>query len=203
MDGGRGINMLYASTLDDLGIPRYKLRSSTAPLHGVIPGMEALPIGQIDLPVTFGDLQNFRIEILTFKVVGLSGTHHAILGMPAYENFMAVPNYTYLKLKIPIPKGIITVGTAYQCAFDCNDECFQFAEALMRSKRLHPRTRISPSRPSERPALLSPPRTSRMRISQTMATHSVSGQRLILNRKVHSSTSSKRTSTCSHVTPPV
>jgi hypothetical protein len=45
MDGGSGINMLYASTLDDMGIPQSQLRSSTAPFHGVIPGMEALPIG--------------------------------------------------------------------------------------------------------------------------------------------------------------
>jgi hypothetical protein len=50
MDRGRGINVLYASTLDDMGIPRSQLRSSTAPFHGVVPGMEALPIGQIDLP---------------------------------------------------------------------------------------------------------------------------------------------------------
>jgi hypothetical protein len=50
---------------------------------------------------------------------------------------MVVPNYTYLKLKIPSPKGIITVGTTYQCAFECDVECFQFAEALIRSERLH------------------------------------------------------------------
>jgi hypothetical protein len=56
MDGGSGINVLYASTLDDMGIPGSKLRPSTATFHGVVPRMEALPIGQIDLPVTFGDL---------------------------------------------------------------------------------------------------------------------------------------------------
>jgi predicted RNase H-like HicB family nuclease len=49
---------------------------------------------------------------------------------------MAVPNYTYLKLKIPDPKGIITVGTTYQRAFECDAECFQFAEALIQSERL-------------------------------------------------------------------
>jgi hypothetical protein len=32
--------------------------------------MEALPIRQIDPPVTFGDVQNFRTETLTFAVVG-------------------------------------------------------------------------------------------------------------------------------------
>jgi hypothetical protein len=86
--------------------------------------MEALPIGQIDLPVTFGDIRNFRTETLTFEVVGFSGTYHAILGRPAYVKFMAVPNYTYVKLKIPSPKGIITVGPTYRRAYECNAECF-------------------------------------------------------------------------------
>jgi hypothetical protein len=124
MDGGSRINVLYASTLDDMGIPRSKLRSSTAPFHGVVPGMEALPIGQINPPVTFEDERNFRTETLIFEVVGFSRTYHAILGRPAYAKFMAVPNYTYLKLKIPYPKGIITVGPTYQRAYKCDAECF-------------------------------------------------------------------------------
>jgi hypothetical protein len=99
--------------------------------------MEAFPIGQIDLPITFEELWNFRTETLTFEVVGFSGTYHAILRRPAYTMFMVVPNYTYLKLKIPGPKGIITVGTTYQRAYKCDAECFQFAEALIRSERLH------------------------------------------------------------------
>jgi hypothetical protein len=136
LDGGSGINVLYASTLDDMGIPRFALRLSTAPFHGVVPGMEALPIGQIDLPVTFGDVRNFRTETLTFEVVGFSGTYHAILGRPTYTKFMAVPNYTYLKLKIPYLKGIIIVGPTYQRAYECDAECFQFAEAIIRSERL-------------------------------------------------------------------
>jgi hypothetical protein len=136
MDRGSMINVLYASMLDDMGVPRSKLRSSTAPFHGVVPGMEALSIRQIDLLVTFGDLQNFHTEILTFEVVGFSGTYHAILGRAAYTKFMAMPNYTYLKLKIPSPKGIITVGTTFEHTFECDTECFQFAEALIRSERL-------------------------------------------------------------------
>jgi hypothetical protein len=98
---------------------------------------EALPIGQIDLPVTFGDMQNFRTETLTFEVVGFSGTYHAILGRPAYAKFMAMPNYMYLKLKTPDPKGIIKVGPTYQRAYECDAECFQFAEAIIQSEGLH------------------------------------------------------------------
>jgi hypothetical protein len=137
MDGGSRINVLYASMLDDMGIPRSMLQLSTASFHGVVPGMEVLPIGQIDVPITFGDLRNFRTETPTFEVVGFSGTDHAILGRPAYTKFMDVPNYTYLKLKIPGPKGIIIVRTTYQRTFECDAECFRFAEALIQSERLH------------------------------------------------------------------
>jgi hypothetical protein len=129
--------VLYASTLDEMGIPRSTPMPSSAPFHGVVPGIEALPLGQIDLPVTFGDMRNFRTETLTFEVVGFSGMYHAILRRPAYAKFMAGPNYTYLKLKIPGPKGIITVGPTYQRTYNCNVECFQFTEATIRSQRLH------------------------------------------------------------------
>jgi hypothetical protein len=122
------------------------------PFHGVIPGIKALPLGQIDLPVTFGDVWNFCIETLTFDMVGFWGTYHAILGRPAYAKFMAVPNYIYLKLKIPRQKGVIVVGPTYQRAYDCDAECFQFAEATIRSERLHvepsSENQDVPSRPS-------------------------------------------------------
>jgi hypothetical protein len=69
-------------------------------------------------------------------VVGFSATYHAILGRSAYAKFMDVPNYTYLKLKIPDLKGIITVGPTYQRAYECDAECFQFTEAIIRFERL-------------------------------------------------------------------
>jgi hypothetical protein len=43
---------------------------------------------------------------------------------------MAVPNYTYLKMKMPRPNGIITVGSSIEHAFDCDVECVEHAEAL-------------------------------------------------------------------------
>ena len=46
---------------------------------------------------------------------------------------MAVPNYTYLKLKVPGPNGIITVSTTSQHAYQCNVECVEQAEALAES----------------------------------------------------------------------
>jgi hypothetical protein len=44
---------------------------------------------------------------------------------------MVVPNYTYLKLKMSGPNGVITVGPTYKHAFECDVECVEYAEALI------------------------------------------------------------------------
>ena len=113
MDGGSGLNIMYAGTLDAMGIDRSHVRPIGAPFHDIVPGKQALPLGQVDLPVTFGGPSNYRMETLTFDVVGFPRTFHAILGCPCYAKFMAVPNYTYLKLKMPGPCGVITIGTSF------------------------------------------------------------------------------------------
>jgi hypothetical protein len=95
-----------------------------------------MPVGQINLSVTFGDPSNYRTKMLTFEVVGFHGTYHAILGRPWYAQFMVVPNYNYLKLKMPGPNEIIPVGTTYRHAFECDIECYEYAEALHESKAL-------------------------------------------------------------------
>jgi hypothetical protein len=130
MDGGSSLNILYAHTLRLLGIGLDQLRPSMTSFHGVAPGKCVQPLGQIDLPVWFCMPDNFRKKTLTFEVVGFRGAYHAILGWPCYTKFMAVPNYTYLKMKMPRPKGVITLGSSIEHAFDCDVECVEHAEAL-------------------------------------------------------------------------
>jgi hypothetical protein len=59
-----------------------------------------------------------------------------VLGRPCYAKFMAVPSYTYLKLKMSGPNGVITVGSMYHQAYECNVECVEYAEALAVSEAL-------------------------------------------------------------------
>ncbi|XP_066373280.1 uncharacterized protein [Miscanthus floridulus] len=113
MDGGSGLNIMYAKTLDVMGIDQMHLCPVRAPFHDIIPGKQATPLRQIDLPITFGDQSNYRTETLTFDVVGFLETFHIILGRPCYAKFMAIPNYTYLKMKMLGPHGIITIGTSF------------------------------------------------------------------------------------------
>jgi hypothetical protein len=95
-----------------------------------------MPLRRIDLPVCFGTPSNFRKEALTFEVVGFRGTYHAVLGRSCYAKFMVVPNYTYLKLKMSGLNGIITVGSTYHHAYECDMECVEHAEALAESEAL-------------------------------------------------------------------
>jgi hypothetical protein len=136
MDGGSSLNIIYAETLELLGVGRSEIRAGAAPFHGIAPGKRILPLRQIDLPVCFGTPSNFRKETHTFEVVGIRGTYHAVLGRPCYAKFMAIPNYTYLKLKMPGPKGVITIGPMYRHAYECNVECVEYAEALAESEAL-------------------------------------------------------------------
>jgi hypothetical protein len=136
MDGGSSLNIIYAETLGLLEIDLSTIRAGAAPFHGIIPRKRVLPFGQLDLPICFGTPSNFRKETLMFEVVRFRGTYHAVLGRPCYAKFMVVPNYTYLKLKMPGPNGVITVGSTYRHAYECDVECVEYAEALAESEAL-------------------------------------------------------------------
>jgi hypothetical protein len=130
MDGGSSLNIIYADTLGLLQIDLSAIRAGATPFHGIIPEKRVQPLGQLDLPVCF------QKETLTFEVVGFRGTYHAVLGRPCYTKFMAVPNYTYLKLKMSGPHGVITVGSTYRHAYECDVECVEYAEALAESEAI-------------------------------------------------------------------
>ena len=49
---------------------------------------------------------------------------------------MAVPNYTYLKLKMPGPHGVITIGTSFQHAYEYEVECCGHASVVIASEEL-------------------------------------------------------------------
>ena len=55
MDEGSGLNIMYAKTLDEMGVERTCLHPTRAPFHSIVPGKQAMPLGQINLPITFDD----------------------------------------------------------------------------------------------------------------------------------------------------
>ncbi|XP_066358235.1 uncharacterized protein [Miscanthus floridulus] len=117
MDGGSGLNIMYAETIDAMGIDRARLRPTRVPFHGIVPGKQAILIRQIDLPITFGNLSNYRTETLTFE-------------------FMAIPNCTYLKLKMLGPCGVIIIGNSFQRAYKCEVKSYELALVTLASEEL-------------------------------------------------------------------
>jgi hypothetical protein len=91
MDGGSGHNLLYAKTYNAMGLLQAAIRPSGALFHGVIPGLQAIPLKQVDLPVMLGGQANFRIEMHTFKIADFSSANHAILGRPCYASSWSSP----------------------------------------------------------------------------------------------------------------
>ncbi|XP_066365443.1 uncharacterized protein [Miscanthus floridulus] len=49
---------------------------------------------------------------------------------------MAIPNYTYLKPKMPGPGGVITISTSFQHAYECEVECCDHAATIISSEEL-------------------------------------------------------------------
>ena len=45
MDEGSGLNIMYAETLDAMGISRSRIRPTRAPFHGTVPGKQVMSLG--------------------------------------------------------------------------------------------------------------------------------------------------------------
>ena len=101
-----------------------------------MPGHCCSPIGRIRLDVLFGDKEHFRREPIWFEVVDLSSPYHALLGRPALAKFMAVPHYAYLKMKMPGPKGIITITGCYKRSIECASAGSRLAISLVIAEEL-------------------------------------------------------------------
>jgi hypothetical protein len=128
MDAGSGINLIYAKTLKAMHISLEFLKPTDCSFHGIVPGSANYPLGRVALNVCFGNRQNYRREKLDFEVMDWPSQYHAILGRPAFSRFMAVPHYTYLVLKMPGPRGVITVKGSFEVSDLCDREFHKMAQ---------------------------------------------------------------------------
>ena len=93
-----------------MGIDPSRIKPTKTTFKGIIPGVEANCTGSVPLEVVFGSPDNFRSEELIFDIVPFRSGYHALLRRTAFAKFNAVPHYAYLKLKMPGPRGVITVN---------------------------------------------------------------------------------------------
>ena len=116
MDGGSDLNLLYRDTIRRMGIDPTKLRHSNTPFKGVTPGPCAHCTGSLLLEVVFGSSDNFRHEKLVFHIAPFKSSYQALLGREAFARFNAIPHYASLTLKMPGPRGIISLKGNFECS---------------------------------------------------------------------------------------
>ena len=110
MDGGSSLNLIYQDTIREMGIDPTKICHNNTTFKGVTPGPGLHCTGSLLLEVIFGFPDNFRSENLTFHIAPFQSGYQALLGCEAFTRFNAIPHYASLTLKMPGPRGIITVN---------------------------------------------------------------------------------------------
>ena len=130
MDGSSGLNLIYKDTIRRMGIDPSRIKQSNTTFEGVIPGIEAYGRGSVVLEVTFGSPGNSRSEELLFTVAPFQSSYHALLGRTAFARFNALPHYGHLTLKMPGPRGVITVSGITECSSRTEEHATALAAIL-------------------------------------------------------------------------
>jgi hypothetical protein len=108
VDNGSSTDILFLKNFEKMDLSQHMLHPPEYSLPG-FGGKLIKPVGKIALPVSFGDLDNARTKTLTFDVVDMYHPYLAIFGRGFMNKFDAVIRQQFLCMKIPAPKGIITV----------------------------------------------------------------------------------------------
>ena len=99
-----------------MGIDPTKIRRSSTSFKGVTPGLYAKCTGSVLLVVVFVSSDNLRREKLIFHIAPFKGSHQALLGREVFARFNAIPHYASLTLKMPGPRGIISLKGSSECS---------------------------------------------------------------------------------------
>ncbi|XP_066373813.1 uncharacterized protein [Miscanthus floridulus] len=131
MDAGSDINILYKDAYERLNIDMSKLCPSNSAFHGIILGHQV----------------HYHKETLSFEVINFEGPYHAIFRRPSYAKFVAVHSYTYINLKMPGLRGVITITSSFRDIYECEREGIEQANHALSPKArldIEIRRRMSP-----------------------------------------------------------
>ena len=96
---------------------------------------------------------------------------------------MVVPNYTYLKLKMPGPNGVITMSGSFEQAYVSSREYYDLATTTANSAELGqlrtttPECCPNPGKPSQAPAFVSTDETKTVAVDDADPTKTVQIER--------------------------
>ncbi|XP_052291712.1 uncharacterized protein LOC127900595 [Citrus sinensis] len=107
VDTGSSVDVLFRSTLEEMGIADLRLGHTNTSLKG-FRGGKLVPLGVVELPITIGNSPTERTMILDFVVANEEGPYQMILGRPFLRMSKAVLFNNYLALKYWV-NGVVGV----------------------------------------------------------------------------------------------
>jgi hypothetical protein len=111
IDNGASLNLIMRKTSIEMGLNLKDLTPVQDTFHKIIPWQSSTPGRRIDLEVSYGSRDNKLKEVLTFEVATFNIGYNCILGRLFLLKFKAVIDTTSDTLKVPGPKGVITIKT--------------------------------------------------------------------------------------------
>jgi hypothetical protein len=69
-----------------------------------------MTLGKLAMPITFGYVNNTRIEEFMFEIVDMDFPCNAIIGRGTTNVFEAIMDSAYLCMRIPNNQGVISVS---------------------------------------------------------------------------------------------
>jgi hypothetical protein len=89
VDNGSSTDILFFRTFEKMNLSQHMLHPPEYPLQG-FGGKPIKQVGKVSLPVSFGDVDNARIETLTFDVADIYHPYLTIFGRGFMNKFDAV-----------------------------------------------------------------------------------------------------------------
>jgi hypothetical protein len=112
---------MMRKTFIEMGLNLSDLTPVHDTFHGIILCQSSTPIGRIDLEISYGIGENKRREMLTFEVASFDIGYNCILERPFLLKFMTVIHTTYATIKMPGPRGVITLKSNQHDALACEN----------------------------------------------------------------------------------
>jgi hypothetical protein len=127
IDNGALMNLIMRKTFTEMGLNLKDLTPIHDMFHEVITGKSCTPIGCINLEVSYGTGDNKRKEMLTFEVANFDIRYNCILERSFLLKFMAVIHTIYAMMKMPGPKGMVTIKADQRDALACENAALTHA----------------------------------------------------------------------------